>query len=343
MSDAPDKVSSLDLETLILPGRPNHCDFLIPNTKQPPEGTDREESSLVDAGLGDENNDTTQPEELSEEELREKRRNCFKKSAVTLVLIGFIAFVVADALTNGYVRDGLESFLEWIESNPFGGIFVFILVYFVATVLFVPGSILTLGAGFAFASAFGSLGVGVMLATVAVFFGASAGAIASFLLGRFILREWVSGFAKKYAIFEALDNAFEEKGFRIMTLLRLSPIIPFNAINYLAGVTAISFRNYFWALFGILPGTILFVFLRASAGSLADSDNVTVTIVVVVVGIVFGVFAIAATSYYAKKELQKVAAKRRAELDASREETDAETGVADDSLVEGGFEDVNAL
>jgi len=344
MRDVPDKVSDSDLETLILPGRPNNCNFLVPNTIQSQQTP---ESSVLEVGLGDENKDTTQPEELSEEELRAKRINCCKKSAVTLVLVGFIAFVVADTLTNGYIRDGLESFLEWIEANIAEGIFVFTLVYFVATVLFVPGSILTLGAGFAFASAFGSLGVGVMLATVAVFFGASAGAIASFLLGRFILREWVSGFAKKYAIFEALDNAFEEKGFRIMTLLRLSPIIPFNAINYIAGVTAISFRDYFWALFGILPGTILFVFLGASAGSLADSansgDNITVTIVVVVVGIVFGVIAIAATSYYAKKELQKVAAKRGAELDASREETDAETGVGDDSLVEGGIEDVNAL
>jgi len=95
-----------------------------------------------------------------------------------------------------------------------------------------------------------------------------------------------------------------------MTLLRLSPIIPFNAVNYIAGVTAISFVNYCIALFAILPGTILYVFLGASAGSLADSansdDNMTITIIVVVVGAVFGIFAIVLTSIYAKRELNKV-------------------------------------
>jgi uncharacterized membrane protein YdjX (TVP38/TMEM64 family) len=319
---------------------------MMTQSQQSPEVTDQEEPSRVEVDPGDENNNTTQPEELSVEELREKRRNCYKKSAIALILIAFIAFVVADSLTNGYIRDGLESFLEWIEANPAGGIFVFMLVYFVATVLFVPGSILTLGAGFVFASAFG-LGVGVLLATLAVFFGASAGAIASFLLGRFLLREWASGFAKKYAIFEALDNAFEENGFRIMTLLRLSPIIPFNAINYIAGVTAISFWAYFWSLFGILPGTILYVFLGASAGSLRDSansgGNMTVTIVVIVVGIVFGIMAIAVTSYYAKKELEKVATNRQTQLDAAGEEKDEESGEADDFLVEGEIEDVNTI
>jgi uncharacterized membrane protein YdjX (TVP38/TMEM64 family) len=144
-----------------------------------------------------------------------------------------------------------------------------------------------------------------------------------------LLRDWVSGLTKKYAIFEALDNAFEEKGFRIMVLLRLSPIVPFNAINYIAGVTAISFWAYSWAMFAILPGSILYVFLGASAGSLADSaksgDNFTVTIIVIIVGIIFGFFAVALTSYYAKKELNKVTTKRQAQLDAAAEENNEET------------------
>merc|ERR1712038_548869 len=185
----------------------------------------------------------------------------------------------------------------------------------IATVLFIPGSILTLGAGFVFANAFG-LGVGVLLGTLSVFLGASAGATIAFLFGRYLFRDSVQGLTKKYAIFEALDAALEEKGLRIMTLLRLSPIIPFNAINYIAGVTAISLRDYVLAMFAILPGSILYVFLGASAGSLAESassgDNVTITIIVVVIGVVFGVAAIVATSYYAKKELNRVIAARQA-------------------------------
>lgn len=180
-----------------------------------------------------------------------------------------------------------------------------------------------LGAGFVFSSAFG-LGLGVCLGTFAVFVGASAGALVAFLLGRYLFRDSVSGLSKKYRIFEALDVALAEKGFRIMLLLRLSPIIPFNFLNYIAGVTSITFWSYCWANFGILPGTILYVFLGASAGSLTDSassgDSMTVTIVVIVVGVVLGFIAIAVTSYYARQELSKVVAKREAELEAARQQ-----------------------
>ena len=247
-------------------------------------------------------------------QLPEERTGRWAKLLLALVLVGFILFVVLDStIGNGWVLDAVEAFLEWIEDNPVPGIFVFIVVYFVATIFFVPGSILTLGAGFVFANAFG-LGAGVLLGTLAVFFGASSGATVAFLLGRFLLRDWVSRKTEQYTIFEALDNALAEKGFRIMALLRLSPIIPFNVLNYIAGVTAIGFWQYIWAMFAILPGTVLYVFLGASAGSLADSansgDDSTVTIVVVVVGVVFGVLAVALTSYYARQELNKVTEQR---------------------------------
>lgn len=257
---------------------------------------------------------TPQEGELSEEELKLQRYARNKKIVIGLVFLAFIIFVIVDSTTTGYLRSGIDTALKWIEANAVAGMFVFMLVYFVATVLFIPGSILTLGAGFVFANAFG-LGVGLLIGVLSVFVGASAGAIVAFILGRYLLRDWVKGLANKYAVFEALDIALEEKGLRIMTLLRLSPIIPFNAINYIAGVTSISFVNYCIALFAILPGTTLYVFLGASAGSLADSassgDNTTVTIIVIVVGAVFGIFAIVLTSIYAKRELNRVIAQRQ--------------------------------
>merc|ERR1711933_573887 len=220
-------------------------------------------------------------------------------------------------------------FLEWIEENPIIGMFAFMGLYFIATILFIPGSILTLGGGFIFSNAFG-LGFGVVIATVSVFVGASSGAIVAFLLGRYILRDWVENLTHKYPIFEAIDAALKEKGFRIMALLRLSPIIPFNALNYIAGITAISLAAYTWAMIAILPGTILYVFLGATAGSLADSsqssDNITVKIVSIVVGIVFGILAIAAVSYYAKKELNKAIEKQREEASAHVLSTSTEEG-----------------
>jgi len=188
------------------------------------------------------------------------------------------------------------------------------------------------------------VGLGVALGVLAVFVGASAGACAAFLLGRYLLRDWVSNLAQKYAIFQALDVAFEEKGLRIMTLLRLSPLIPFNAINWVAGITSLKFYEYVIALIGILPGTALFVFLGASAGSLADSassgDNTTVTIIVAVVGIVFGIAAVGVTSYYAKKELNRITEERNAQFE---EKADNEAAADEEAgIVEANTEEENS-
>jgi len=277
---------------------------------------------------------------LTPEEKADKKKACYKKAFFALIIVGFIAYVIADSLTTGHVSGAVQDFLKWIEANPVAGLFAFIGVYFVATVFFIPGSILTLGAGFVFANAFG-LGLGVALGVLAVFVGASTGACAAFLLGRYLLRDWVSNLAQKYAIFQALDVAFEEKGLRIMTLLRLSPLIPFNAINWVAGITSLKFYEYVIALIGILPGTTLFVFLGASAGSLADSassgDNTTVTIIVAVVGIVFGIAAVGVTSYYAKKELNRITEERNAQVEEKADNeaaADEEAGIVEEKTEE---------
>jgi len=101
-------------------------------------------------------------------------------------------------------------------------------VYFAATILFVPGSILTLGAGFAFSAPLG-LGPGIALGTASVFVGAALGAIVAFLVARYLLREPVRRLTKRYAVFEAIDAALQDNGLKIFVLLRLSPVIPFNA------------------------------------------------------------------------------------------------------------------
>jgi len=296
--------------------------------------TNENNNNEVTVPSGDEQNTQEQQNKapLTLEEEAAKRKAYYKKAFFAVILVAFIAYVIADSLTTKHVVGAVEDFLDWIEANPIAGIFVFVVVYVVATVFFIPGSILTLGAGFVFANAFG-LGLGVLLGTLAVFVGASAGATAAFLIGRYLLRDWVSTLSQKYAIFQALDVAFEEKGLRIMTLLRLSPVIPFNAINYVAGVTSLKFYEYVIALIAILPGTTLFVFLGASAGSLADSassgDNSTVTIIVAVVGIVFGIGAVGVTSYYAKKELNRITEERNVQLEdkeGNAESTDEEAG-----------------
>ena len=110
-----------------------------------------------------------------------------------------------------------------------------------------------------------------------------------------MLNRWAENLSKD--IRSAIDSALEHNGFRIVGLMRLSPIVPFNAINYILGITAVPLRDYIFACIGMLPGTIFYVFLGSSAGNLADSassgqGNATISIVVIVVGLVFGIAAV---------------------------------------------------
>ena len=208
----------------------------------------------------------------------------------------------------------------------------FVSEYFASAVVLVPGVVLTLGSGFVFGMAFG-MGVGVVLGTLVVFVGASAAAVVSFLLGRYLLRQQMQKFTKKYAILEALEAALEKNGWRIFILLRLCPIIPFGVLNYVAGVTSVIFRDYCVALIAILPGTILYVFLGASAGSVSESamsgkNNATITIVVSVVGAVFGFLAIGVTTRFARKELNRILDERR-QSDADDQEEEQEFAMED--------------
>jgi uncharacterized membrane protein YdjX (TVP38/TMEM64 family) len=217
-------------------------------------------------------------------------------------------------------------------------------VYFVATVLFIPGSVLTLGSGFVFSTAFG-LGLGILVGVISVFIGASLGAVSAFLLGRYLLRTQVKKLSNKYAIFEALDLALEENGLKIFLLLRLSPIIPFNAINYIGGISSVSLRDYVIALIAILPGTTLYVFLGASAGSLASSansgSNLTVETIIIVVGVVLGVLTIWLTTRYARKELKRVLEQRQAEGENEHGEDGVEVPIVNENNTINPVDDFN--
>lgn len=154
----------------------------------------------------------------------------------------------------------LQQALEWIESLGSIGAIAFIGIYILATVAFLPAFILTLGAGVLF---------GVWWGSVYVFIGATLGAIAAFLVGRYLVRDWV---AKKIAgndKFRAIDRAVGKEGLKIVLLTRLSPIFPFNLLNYAFGVTGVSIQDYIIGSIGMIPGTMMFVYIGSLAGSVA--------------------------------------------------------------------------
>ncbi len=160
-----------------------------------------------------------------------------------------------------HAQELLRSALAWIQGLGAWGPAIFILLYVLATVGFLPGSILTLGAGGIFGMAKGF---------VAVSCAATLGATAAFLIGRYLARDWVSRRITGSARFEAIDEAVGREGWKIVGLTRLSPVFPFNLLNYAFGVTRVSLRDYVLASWiGMMPGTLLYVYLGSLAGDLA--------------------------------------------------------------------------
>jgi len=240
------------------------------------------------------------------------RRSYMLRCIIALSLITCIIYVIFDFCRDRKIESVLVVFLEWTHDHPYRGIFAVILCYIIATVFFVPGSILTFGAGYAIGSAVDNAFLGILLATASVFIGASIGSICSFLLGRYLFRDCVLKLAFSYPIFQAIERALEANGLKIMILLRLSPLIPFNALDYISGITSISLRDYAIALVAILPGALVLCFAGASASSLSDRTSSTsstlVKLITIVSGILFGGCGIYLASHYSKKELNLILA-----------------------------------
>lgn len=158
------------------------------------------------------------------------------------------------------------AFVEWVDSlGPLAPV-LFILGYAVATVAFVPGSVLTLAAGAVF---------GIVEGVAWVFVGALLGSTAAFLVGRYLARGWVEGRIRGDARFEALDRSIGRQGLKLVVLLRLTPVMPYNLLNYALGLTRVRLGQYVIGAFGMLPGTILYVYSGRVAGDIAAAAGGT--------------------------------------------------------------------
>lgn len=181
--------------------------------------------------------------------------------AIAFLLVASPALAQSTGSSVGFnPQDLLRSALQWIESLGIIGGIAFIAIYIIATVAFLPGSILTLGAGVVF---------GVLLGAVYVFVGATLGAIAAFLVGRYLARGWISKKIEGNQKFAAIDKAVAKEGFKIVLLTRLSPVFPFNLLNYAFGITGVSLKDYALGSVGMIPGTIMYVYIGSLAGDLA--------------------------------------------------------------------------
>jgi len=197
---------------------------------------------------------STLPPEPPSAAVEAKRSTWLLKSVAALVVIA--ALLVLGRQLGSYV----PQFASWVDSLGALGPAVFIVGYAAATVAFIPGSILTLAAGAIF---------GLAKGTLLVFVGASLGSALAFLVARYVARTSIERRIQGNARFARIDSAVADEGLKIVFLLRLSPVFPYNLLNYALGLTRVRIRDYLIASIGMLPGTFLYVYYGKAIGSLA--------------------------------------------------------------------------
>ena len=178
-----------------------------------------------------------------------------------LLLIILVVFLLLAGVKYFHVQELLKTVLSWVADLGAWGPLIYIFIYILACVFFIPGSILTLGGGVLF---------GVIKGSIIVSVAATLGATCAFLVGRHIARDWVSKRIQSNPKFQAIDEAVAREGWKIVGLTRLSPVFPFNLLNYAYGLTRVSLRDYFFASWiGMMPATVMYVYIGSLAGEIA--------------------------------------------------------------------------
>jgi uncharacterized membrane protein YdjX (TVP38/TMEM64 family) len=194
------------------------------------------------------------------------------------------------------LQEWLKQVVEWVGGLGAWGVFLFIAVYVVATVLFIPGSVLTLGAGAVFGVVWGSIYVSI---------GSTLGAACAFLVGRHLARDAIARKLEGKKRFAAIDKAVEREGWKIVGLTRLSPIFPFTLLNYAYGLTRVKFWHYVLASWiGMMPGTVMYVYL-GSVAKAVSGDRSAGEWILYGVGLVATIVVTVYVTHLARKALKE--------------------------------------
>jgi uncharacterized membrane protein YdjX (TVP38/TMEM64 family) len=186
--------------------------------------------------------------------------------AKLLIAAAVIAVCIA-AGKHFHFQEKLRLALDWIDGLGAIGPLVFIGTYILACVLFISGAVFTVGAGGVF---------GLLMGTVYVSIGSTLGATAAFLVGRYLARNWVAKKIDGNKTFKAIDDAVADEGWKIVALTRLSPVFPFVLLNYAFGLTKVPLGHFVLASWiGMLPGTVMFVYIGYLAGEAAAGAEST--------------------------------------------------------------------
>ena len=203
---------------------------------------------------------------MTKEPIQDYARVKFKRIVLFFSIALLLALLIV-ATRSAYVQDVLRTLLMRIEDLGWWGPVAFVATYNLATVLFVPGSVLTVGGGAIF---------GLWWGSVYVFAASTLGAVFAFAIGRYLCRDRVVKYMESHPKFKALDRAVSQQGLKIVFLTRLCPLFPFNLLNYALGITQVSLKDYVLGSFGMIPGTIMYVYSGSLVGEVAAIGRETV-------------------------------------------------------------------
>ncbi|MFP6903756.1 MAG: TVP38/TMEM64 family protein [Verrucomicrobiota bacterium] len=201
--------------------------------------------------------------------------------AKPVLIVGLIAGIALGLNHFGvfdyFSKENIGKLSEWIEGFGIWGPVVYVAVYIVAVIFFIPGLAITLIAGV----------FGPVKGTILVSIASTIGASLAFLIARYAMRPMVEAWASKNPVFKKIDDGVDANGWRMVMLTRLVPLFPFNLQNYAYGLTKVNFLTYVlvsWIF--MLPGTIAYVF--ASGSLIGGEGDMTKTLIYLgVAGIVF--------------------------------------------------------
>jgi uncharacterized membrane protein YdjX (TVP38/TMEM64 family) len=188
------------------------------------------------------------------------RRRAASRARLTARLLLLVVVLAVLVVAGRSAIEWIPRFADWVSRHGAIGALLFGLGYVAAVVAFVPGSLLTIAAGALF---------GLVRGTAIVFVAATLGASAAFLVSRYLARPLVERRLAGNERFAVIDRAVGHEGRQIVLLLRLSPVFPFNLLNYALGLTRVRFRDYVLASVGMLPATLLYVYYGKILGDVA--------------------------------------------------------------------------
>ncbi len=185
-----------------------------------------------------------------------------KNKKIAFGVIGILALVTLSFFIP--YGDVLNNIIVECRALGIYGIMIFIVVYALLCIALAPGSIITMAVGAVY-----GFGIGYVVVTL----GSLLAATLSFLIGKFLFHNAISNWLIKYPRIKLIQNAISKKGLIIVFLMRLSPLFPFAISNYAFSLTDISFKNYFFISWvGMIPGTVLYVYLGVLSTSLIQTD-----------------------------------------------------------------------